>query len=164
MSAVVGAILVGRKMEQDNAKQALNSKDKETMSIIKNYEAKAQELLQSQDEKIEAYKDKLVYDLKKCESRDYKESDAPIIFDSNQKPSVGLWQFQIETVILYYKKLYGKDITRKEAIEVSIDEEKAKQLAHDIIFLDDEKGVGNWYNCMTKLDLKTKVNVIKEIQ
>jgi hypothetical protein len=113
--------------------------------------------------KIAELKTKVVDDIQKCESKGYKENDGIIIFDSNSEASIGTMQFQRKTVIHYYKTLYGKTITPKEAILIALDDEKAEALAHDIIFKD-SKGVGNWYNCSKKIDAQGRISTIKALQ
>ena len=113
--------------------------------------------------KIEELKGKLVADIQKCESAGHKENDGIIIFDSNNEASIGTLQFQRKTVQHYYKTLYGKTITPKEAVLIALDDEKAEQLAHDIIFKD-IKGVSNWYNCANKTDAQGRIKIIKELQ
>ena len=112
--------------------------------------------------KIEELKSKVVADIQKCESKGFKESDGIIIFDSNNKASIGTMQFQKSTIIHYYKVLYGQTITPKEAILIALDDEKAEALAHDIIFKD-SKGVSNWYNCANKINAKGRLETIKEL-
>lgn len=113
-------------------------------------------------EKIESLKDDVVNQLMSCESAGHDEDDGIIIFDTNNKASIGQAQFQVKTVIYYYKKLYGKDITPKEAILIALDQDKAASLAKDIIFKAD--GLGNWYNCTKKLGLDSQVAVIKKLE
>lgn len=112
--------------------------------------------------KVQELKNKVVADIQSCESRGHKESDGIIIFDSNAEASIGTMQFQRKTVIHYYKTLYGKTITPKEAILIALDDEKAEALAHDIIFKD-SKGVNNWYNCANKINAKGRISTIKEL-
>lgn len=112
--------------------------------------------------KIAELKSNLVNAIQKCESKGHKESDGIIIFDSNNEASIGTMQFQRKTVVYYYKILYGKTITPKKAILIALDDEKAEQLAHDIIFKD-SKGVNNWFNCANKIDAKGRLATIKEL-
>ena len=66
----------------------------------------------------------------------------------------------MHTIIHYYKTLYSKDITKKEAVLIALDNEKAEQLASDIIF-ETEKGYRNWLNCSNKHGLAERVKFIK---
>lgn len=113
--------------------------------------------------KIEALKDELVDDLaRKCETKDAKEPDSVIIFDSNNQASIGAWQFQIKTVQHYVKLFEGRDISRADAIRIAIDHEQARSLAKRIIF-EEQGGVFNWANCEAKLDLAPEIEVIKKL-
>ena len=113
--------------------------------------------------KINELKAEILSQLKGCESAGYSESDAPIVFDSNNKASIGSYQFQKATVLHYYKTLYNLDITPKEAVLISLDDIKAGNLASDIIFKT-EKGISNWHNCDKKLGLKAQINLIKKLE
>ena len=113
-------------------------------------------------ERLEALKDDVVARLMQCESAGYTEDDGIIIFDTNGKASIGPAQFQKKTVVHYYKTLYGKDITLKQAVEIALDRTKAAQLAGDIIFTTD-KGIDNWINCDKKLGLSAEIKIIKKL-
>lgn len=112
--------------------------------------------------KIEELKNEVLDKLKACESGDVTEDSGLIVFDSNKVASIGLYQFQKNTVIHYYKVLYGKEITGKEAIEVALDGTRARELAKDIIFSDDN-GIANWYNCQNKMNLLENIKWINKI-
>lgn len=113
--------------------------------------------------KVDMLKADVVNQLKSCESNGYKEKDGLIVFDTNQKPSIGKLQFQVKTVVYYYSKLYGKTITNKEAIEIALDESKASDLAKDILFKVDN-GSGEWFNCSKKLGLQNQINIINKLK
>ena len=113
--------------------------------------------------KIEEIQNKALADLKACESGGSTEKDGIIIFDSNNKASIGSFQFQKATVIHYYKTLYQKDITGKESILIALDDEKAESLARDIIFTT-EKGYSNWYNCSNKIKLQQTLLVLNTLK
>lgn len=113
--------------------------------------------------KIDELKTEVLDSLQKCESQGANEDTGLIVFDSNKVASIGLYQFQKTTVQHYYKTLYSKDITGKEAIEIALDGEQSRKLASDIIFSNDSKGINNWYNCNKKNNLETKVAFIKKI-
>lgn len=132
-------------------------------SELNRSEAKVQELERQPAVKIAELKADLLKRLKKCESQDRTEDDAPILLDSNNEMSIGELMFQIKTVQYYYKKLYSKEITRKEAVLVALDHDKAFELAGDIIFKDG-KGIGNWYNCDKKNGFSSEIAIIKKLQ
>lgn len=113
--------------------------------------------------KINAIKNGLLSELKHCESGTISEDSAPIILDTNNKMSIGLYMFQTDTVRHYYRILYGKEITKLDATLIALNEEKARDLAKDIIFKD-EKGWKNWFNCGKKHNFETKVSYIKSIE
>jgi hypothetical protein len=115
-------------------------------------------------EKIKELKVELLTTLKGCEAQGYKEADAPIIFDSNNKASIGLYQWQINSVIHYYKVLYGKDISRKEAVEIALDEAKAGELAAGVIFTTKNGVAKDWVNCDRKHNLSGSLAVIKKLE
>lgn len=120
-------------------------------------------------EKINELKGELMATLKKGESLGSKECNALITFDPNpnnkkvEVPSLGCYQFKVSTVIYYYKKLYSKDITRTEAIQIAIDENRAGELARDIIFKE-KGGIENWYNTTNKYGLREKLAIIKSLE
>jgi hypothetical protein len=114
-------------------------------------------------DKVKQLKGEVLDTLKSCESGGYSENDGIIIFDSNNQASIGSFQFQKKTVIHYYKTLYGKEITPKEAVLIALDDEKARELAEMVIF-EDSKGAGNWHNCSKKHGLYEKVKIIKELE
>lgn len=120
------------------------------------------EIIDNTSQKIDSLKDEVINGIAGCESAGYKEDDGILIFDTNKKASIGQLQFQKDTVIHYYKTLYKKDITSKEAVMIALDTDKAKALAKDIVFTTD-KGLSNWLNCANKLGLSAEVKAIKKI-
>lgn len=114
------------------------------------------------NERIESLKYDVVNRLSQCESGGAKDPDGLIIFDSNKKASIGRLQFQVSTVQHYYKALYQKTITQKEAIEIATNPEKAKSLAKDIMFKSKNQA-NDWYNCAVKLDLNKEIQIIKKL-
>lgn len=114
--------------------------------------------------KVEELKKDLVNELRQCESSGATEEDGIIVFDSNSKASIGLLQWQKASVIHYYKVLYGKEITGKEAVMVALDYEKASQLALDVMFKTNNKAGKDWFNCNKKLGLDQKIDWIKKLQ
>lgn len=122
-------------------------------------------------EKVDKLKNDVVDEIQKCESMGYKEDDAIIIFDDNSKgtlkgkdkASLGTLQFKKSTVQHYYKTLYGETITAKEAMLIALDDEKAEALAKDIIFKT-KNGYSNWLNCSNKLGIKSKVELVKQLE
>lgn len=119
--------------------------------------------------KVEEIKKEAIDKLKDCESSGYSEDDGIIIFDphaTNKKveaPSLGQFQFKKATVIHYYKTLYNKVITGKEAVIIALDTDKAEKLATDIIFTTD-KGYTNWINCSNKIGLKITVDMVNKLK
>ena len=122
------------------------------------------ETVDSMPAKIEKLKDEVVDKLISCESQGYKESDAPIIYDTNRKMSIGLAQFQIATVIYYEKVLYNRQITAKEAVLIALDETQTRELAKQIIFNSKSGVIKDWYNCSNRYKLQDKVQIIKELE
>lgn len=114
-------------------------------------------------QRVDSLKTEVVNKIKSCESKGYVENDGLIILDTNNKMSIGQLQFQTNTVIYYYQKLYGQKITTKEAVEIALDTTKATKLAKDIFFLE-EKGLSNWLNCANKHNLRVWVDVINQLE
>lgn len=119
--------------------------------------------------KINELKGSLVSDIQKCESAGYNEDYGLIVFDGHKTnknveiPSIGTYQFKKSTVIYYYDTLYQKDITGKEAILIALDDQKAGQLASDIIFKTDN-GLSNWLNCSNKINGKGRLEIIRQLE
>ena len=115
--------------------------------------------------KIKELKREVLDTLQSCESNGSNEEDGLIVYDSNKVASIGQFQFQKKTVIGYYKALYNKDITGKEAIIIALTTNDARQLAEDIIFsnLQNDKGIDNWYNCNKKHSLSIKIAFINKL-
>ena len=113
--------------------------------------------------KVETMKWELVHNIQTHEAAGHTEDDGIIIFDTNKEMSIGTYQYQKKTVIYYYKSLYGKDITPKEAVLIALDDEKAEQLTYDVLFKT-EKGWSNWFNASKKYDIPAKIAVIKELE
>ena len=114
-------------------------------------------------QKVAELKADVVARLLACESAGHTEDDGIIIFDSNAKASVGQLQWQVSSVQYYYKKLYGKNITRKEAVLIALDTQKASQLASDVIFREGGNPEKDWYNCSKKLGLAAEVKVLNKL-
>lgn len=113
--------------------------------------------------KIDEIKDEAVNGIMKCESAGHTEGDGIIIFDSNNKASIGQFQFQKATVIHYYKTLYNTDIDAKEAVLIALDTDRARKLTKDVIFKTD-KGYTNWVTCSDKIGMKATLNVIHTLE
>ncbi len=113
--------------------------------------------------KISSSKDELVESLgKQCETKGSVEPDAIIILDTNNKMSIGSFQFQITTVQHYMKVLHQKEISRVEAIQIAIDHKKAAALAKEILF-EVKGGYGNWATCAAKLDLPVQIALLNKL-
>ena len=115
-------------------------------------------------QKIDGLKDEVVAKILSCESAGYTEDDGILIFDSNKKASIGQAQFQVSTVQHYYKVLYNRDITKKEAVLIALDTDKASKLAKDIIFLGDNRPSKDWVICSRKHGLDAQVELIKKLE
>lgn len=117
-------------------------------------------------EKIEDIKQQLVEDLStNCEVLGVPagQQNGKTIMDTNGYYSRGKWQFQTKTVQYYYEKFYGKDITVDEAVLIAHTEDKARDLAYDIIWKE-VGGVWNWQNCANKLGLAQKIEIIRQLE
>ena len=96
--------------------------------------------------RIETMKHDLVERLAQCESGGQSVYSPGGLY-------VGPMQFHRGTVVAYYKILYGLQITTKDAVEIAMDFDRAKQLAKDIIFTSGNK-VRDWPACSRKLGLR----------
>lgn len=113
--------------------------------------------------KIDELKEKAVSTIRDCERAGHSEDDGILIFDSNNKASIGTYQYQKATVIYYYHTLYNKTITPKDAVLIALDDDKAHDLTKDVLFKT-KNGTSNWYNCSVKHNIKQQVAVINELQ
>lgn len=114
-------------------------------------------------QKIADLKSQVVEAISACEVPGYKEGQAPIILDTNNKMSIGPMMFQVATVQHYEQSLYGKTVTQLEATSIALDPVQAKALAQDIMFKD-AKGVANWWNCMNRTNVAPTIAVIKSLE
>ena len=123
-------------------------------------EARQAEYLQ---ERIKMLQDSILHDLSiECEVKGVDEVDGIIVFDTNNKASIGRFQFQIATVQHYVKVFEDRNINKAEGISIAIDAEAATELARSIIF-HETGGIWNWTNCANHLDLAPKITIIKEL-
>lgn len=127
-------------------------------------EAPAPTVIDRTPEKLAELKADVVKRLMECESAGHPESDGIIIFDSNNKASIGRAQFQKATVIHYMKVLHGEDITAKDAVLIALDDKKAATLAEEIIFTTKSGVESDWYNCSNKGHLQAEVDLIKKLE
>lgn len=112
--------------------------------------------------KVAQMKAEILRDIKQGESHNAPESAGIIIFDVNHKASIGSYQFQITTVQHYYKVLYHKTITQKEAILIALDDTLAGQLASDILFTQ-KGGYNNWYNTSKKYNISDRLELLASL-
>lgn len=126
-------------------------------------------ILDNLTEKINQLKGSLVNDIRQCESNGYNEDDGLITFDPHKTnksiapASIGLYQWKVASIKYYYKTLYNKDITNKNAVLIALDEQKSNELTSDVIFKTD-KGLDNWINCSNKINAKSRLEVIKQLE
>lgn len=112
--------------------------------------------------KIEEVRGGIIADIKLGESQGKPENAGLIVYDTNHQMSIGSYQYQILTVQHYYKKLYNKDITRKEAILIALDDSKAGQLTYDIVFKE-KGGWKNWYNSGMKYKIGDRIALLDSL-
>ena len=118
--------------------------------------------------KVEELRWQVVSTIKDCERIDHTKDDGLITYDpskTNKKvepPSIGLFQYKITTVQYYYKKIYGKVITRTEAVIIALDDEKSTQLTYDIIF---KSGAGtkDWVTCGNRKAVQDTLLTLKKL-
>ena len=120
--------------------------------------AEAAEVEVMTPDKIEEMKGDVLDRLKNCENKE----GVALIWDTNNAASIGDYMFQIKTVQHYWLKKTGEKVSSKEAARIALDDVKARELAEWIIFEGhkDDKGIGNWFNCMNRHDLDTLVDFI----
>jgi hypothetical protein len=116
-------------------------------------------------QKIETLKDAVVTDVgPNCESKGrITKNDPVIILDTNNKASIGVMQWQVSSVISYYKTLYKRDLTPKEAVMIALDDEKAMSLAKDVMFTTKNKASGDWVTCAKRMNADARIDIIKSL-
>ena len=115
--------------------------------------------------KIDTIKKSIVQELYACETSGVVEPQATIILDANNQMSIGKAQWQIESVQYYVKKIYQKEISRTDAIEIAIDRNKdisLDMLTTEVLF-DTKNGWKNWLLCGKKLNIPTKIEIINQL-
>lgn len=112
--------------------------------------------------KIETLKGGIIADIKLGESLGKPESAGLIVYDTNKEMSIGSYQWQIKSVQYYYKKLYKKDITRKEAILIALDDDEAGKLTYDVVF-GEKEGWRNWYNTSKKYNIPARLALLEQL-
>lgn len=117
-------------------------------------------------QKIETLKNAVVTDVgPNCESKGRKTSTDPvIILDTNNKASIGVMQWQVSSIIHYYKTLYKRDLSAKEAVLVALDDEKAMALAKSVMFDTKNKASKDWYTCANKMNADARIDIIKSLE
>lgn len=120
--------------------------------------------------KIDTLEKSVVEAVRNCERGGYNESYGLVTYDPKQGAanndkamSYGTLQFKKSTVVYYYKSLYKKDITGKEAILIALDDGKSGDLAQDIMFKSPNLAT-DWLNCSNRLSLETMITAIKKIK
>lgn len=97
-----------------------------------------------------------------CESPGLKKGEDGIIWDANDKASVGPVKFQITTMQHYYPKVFdGKTLTRAEAVTAAMDWEVAEKVANYVWF-ETDNGPKDWVNCNNWHKIQEKVDFIKK--
>lgn len=99
-----------------------------------------------------------------CESKGVDEPTSAIVLDTNNAMSLGEYQWQIKSIQYYEKQLYGKAVSRTEAIEIAIDHEKATELTRDVVFKIPGALEKNWVNCTRLQALKVQVELLAHIK
>lgn len=118
--------------------------------------------------KINNLKGSLISDIKKCESSGISNDFGLITFDPHrtnkkiEEASIGEFQYKKKTVTYYYKTLYNKEITGKEAVLIALDEKKSSELTTDIVF-NTNNGLDNWITCSKKINAKQRLEIIKAL-
>ena len=95
-------------------------------------------------------------------ARGGEQPAAAIILDTNNRMSIGRYQWQRESVIYYYKELYDVELNRVGAILIAVDEHLATELTRDVLF-DIEDGWKNWWNCAKRESIPEQVKIINKL-
>jgi len=161
ISIILASIYAGYAYSQQQARVTYQREmDKAVEQTAAEYEVQIQEKELSLEETIVNLKEEVVARIIREESGSgHKEGELLYAHDPQKAKrgtcariggkrdincdSWGILMFKLPTIIFYYKTLYGQEISEKEALLIAIDDEKAKELASDIIF-EVEGGVWNW--------------------
>lgn len=121
-------------------------------------------------QKIDSLEKSVVAQVEQCESGGIDDSFGLITYDpkiggknDDAAFSIGKLQFKKKTVIYYYKTLYNKTITGKEAVIIALDASSSEALAKDVMFQSSNLAT-DWANCSTRLNLSTLILAIKKIK
>jgi hypothetical protein len=110
-------------------------------------------------QEIDDRKDEIIRQLAHCESGGWGPSDRPIY--GGRGAYLGRLQFTIQTTIAYQRKRDGTQLSRKDAIELAHDYERASSLAKYMIF--DLEEPWHWPVCARKISLRNQMAAIKEL-
>jgi len=116
------------------------------------------------EEKVRQLKDEVLDSLAKCESGGRDNESGIIVWDTNNKPSLGKFQFQVATVQHYVEKRDGTKISGREAILLALDETEARKLAEWVIFDSGKGSASDWVICTRKGNLAEKQAIIKSLE
>lgn len=111
--------------------------------------------------KIDSLENGVVAQVSSCEDTGHIEG--LIIFDTNHKPSIGIMQFQVTTVIRYEKQLYGNTIDAKQAELIALDDTQSLALAKDVMFKTSNMASADWYNCSQRYGSDAQIKLIKSL-
>jgi hypothetical protein len=132
----------------------------------------------SLEQKVSELQSELLDDLKRAEVGGYENMDVIIVFDPLRKDlnkcrqvggvrlhcySFGVYNFKIDTVKYFYEKYYYETLTDLEALELALDPERSRDLAHTIIFSEDKGGIFHWTNSAKKIDAKRRIGFIRDL-
>jgi len=128
--------------------------------------------------KLEELKNNILDDLRTAEIIGYEHLDAIIVFDPRQRDlatcqkiggvrlhcySFGQYNFKVATVQHYYEKFYNRTPTDKEAIDIALDNDLSRELAHKVIF-EEIGGINNWVNSARKINAHERIKIIRELE
>lgn len=99
-----------------------------------------------------------------CETKGVDEPDAAIILDTNHQMSIGKYMWQIKSVQFYAEKLYGEQLSRKEAILTALGEGAIdiNEMTQRVLF-EVENGHREWFNCANALGLEREIEIINSL-
>lgn len=132
----------------------------------------------SLEKKIAELKSDLLDDLRTAEIKGYEHLEVIIVFDPLQKDlekcrqvggvrlycySFGEYNFKIATVQHYYQIFYGYTPGDSEAMNIALDDDRARELAHKVIF-EEVGGIWNWKNSADKISAADRITFIRSLE
>ena len=114
-------------------------------------------------ERIAELENEVLADLAHCETGGIEEPEAQITYDTNGKMSIGVFQWQRESIIDYHVRVKGMEaMTKKEATMLAMDVDESTSLTREVMFTV-ENGWTHWRNCSNKNNIAQRVTLINQL-